>query len=48
MAEVLPGDNLKVFAKLIDMNEFTVVGAGQIIRGDTVCALAIMEVYLAS
>jgi 3-hydroxymyristoyl/3-hydroxydecanoyl-(acyl carrier protein) dehydratase len=48
MAEVLPGDDLTILAKLIDMNEFTVIGAGQIFKGDTVCALAIMEVYLAS
>jgi 3-hydroxymyristoyl/3-hydroxydecanoyl-(acyl carrier protein) dehydratase len=46
MAEVLPGDDLTVFAKLIDMNEFTVVGAGQILKGNIICALAIMEVYL--
>ena len=46
LAEVLPGDELTVLAKCLDMNEFTAIGAGQILKGGTVCAFAIMEVFL--
>lgn len=48
LTEVLPGDELTVLASCLDMNEFTVIGAGQILKGNTVCALAILEVYLAA
>lgn len=44
--EVGPGDELGVLAKLLDADAYTVVCAGQIVRDGTVCAVAVMEVYL--
>ena len=45
-AEVGPGDELTVLAKLLDSDAYTVTCAGQIIRDGTICAVAVMEVYL--
>lgn len=45
LAEVLPGDELQVIAKLITADDYTAICAGQLIKGETVCALAVMEVY---
>jgi 3-hydroxyacyl-[acyl-carrier-protein] dehydratase len=45
LAEVLPGDELQVIAKLITADDYTAVCAGQLLKGGTVCALAVTEVY---
>ncbi len=45
-AEVGPGDDLTVLAKLLDSDAYTVTCAGQIVRDGTICAIAVMEVYL--
>jgi 3-hydroxymyristoyl/3-hydroxydecanoyl-(acyl carrier protein) dehydratase len=45
-AEVGPGDELTVLAKLLESDAYTVTCAGQIIRDATICAVAVMEVYL--
>lgn len=45
-AEVGPGDELVVLVKLLDSDAYTVTCAGQIVRGGTVCAVAVVEVYL--
>jgi 3-hydroxymyristoyl/3-hydroxydecanoyl-(acyl carrier protein) dehydratase len=45
LAEVRPGDELTVIARLIAGDDYTATCAGQLVRGDTVCALAAMEVY---
>jgi 3-hydroxymyristoyl/3-hydroxydecanoyl-(acyl carrier protein) dehydratase len=45
-AEVRPGDELTVLAKLLDADAYTVTCAGQIVRDGTICAVAVMEVYL--
>ncbi len=44
-AEVLPGDSLTVLAKALVDDELTSIFAGQLLRMDTICALAIVEVY---
>lgn len=52
-AEVLPGDELTILAKLLSADDYTAICAGQLLRagGDgeamesTICALAVMEVY---
>ena len=44
-AEVSPGDDLEVLAKLIASDEYTAVCAGQILKGAVVCALAVTEAY---
>ncbi len=52
-AEVLPGDELTVLARLLSADEYTAICAGQLLktRGNgeamepTICALAVMEVY---
>lgn len=45
-AEVGPGDELMVLARLLESDAYTVTCAGQLIREATVCAVAVMEVYL--
>ena len=45
-AEVRPGDELTVLAKILDSDAYTATCAGQIIRDETICAVAVMEVYL--
>jgi len=45
LMEVRPGDDLAILAKIVDSDEYTAVCAGQIVRGDTICAFAVMEVY---
>lgn len=45
-SEIGPGDELAVLAKLLDSDAYTVTCAGQIVRDGTICAVAVMEVYL--
>lgn len=45
-AEVGPGDELDVLAKLLDADAYTATCAGQLTRGATICAVAVMEVFL--
>jgi 3-hydroxymyristoyl/3-hydroxydecanoyl-(acyl carrier protein) dehydratase len=45
-APVLPGDALEVGAHLVEHDGLTGIVAGQIHRGDTLCSLLVMEVYL--
>jgi 3-hydroxyacyl-[acyl-carrier-protein] dehydratase len=45
LAEVRPGDHLVVLAKIIESDEYTAICAGQIAKGETICAFAVMEVY---
>jgi len=46
MAEALPGDELTLLGQRLSHDDYTVVCAGQVMRGGTLCALAVMEVYL--
>jgi 3-hydroxyacyl-[acyl-carrier-protein] dehydratase len=46
LAEVRPGDALDIFATVVDSNDYTAVCAGQLMRGDSILSLAIVEVYL--
>jgi 3-oxoacyl-(acyl-carrier-protein) synthase len=46
LKEVKPGDDLTVLANAVESDEFTAVCAGQIIKGEAICAFAIMEVIL--
>ena len=43
LAEVRPGDQLTVLSKLLEDNGYTAILAGQILKEDVVCAMAIME-----
>jgi 3-hydroxyacyl-[acyl-carrier-protein] dehydratase len=45
-AEVSPGDELTLLAKVVEDNGYTAISAGQVLKGDTICVMAIMEVYL--
>jgi 3-hydroxyacyl-[acyl-carrier-protein] dehydratase len=45
LAAVRPDDDLLVLAKVIDVNDYTGISAGQILNGDTICSFAVMEVY---
>jgi 3-hydroxymyristoyl/3-hydroxydecanoyl-(acyl carrier protein) dehydratase len=46
LAEALPGDELTLYGKRLSHDDYTVVCAGQVVRGETICAVAVMEVYL--
>jgi len=46
LAEVLPGDELTVLATLLESDDYGAICAGQILKGDSVTAFAVMEVYL--
>lgn len=43
-AEVQPGDDITVLACLLAADEYMATCAGQILKGETVCTVAIMEV----
>jgi 3-hydroxyacyl-[acyl-carrier-protein] dehydratase len=45
LAEVSPGDELQVIAKLVRSDDYTAICAGQLLKGGAVCAFAVMEVY---
>jgi 3-hydroxyacyl-[acyl-carrier-protein] dehydratase len=45
LAEVGPEDDLAVLAKIVECDEYTAICAGQIVRDDTICTFAVMEVY---
>ena len=45
-AEVGPGDELVLLANVVEDNGYTAISAGQVLKGDTICVMAIMEVYL--
>jgi len=45
LAAVRPGDELAVLAKVIESDDYTALCAGQLIKGDTIYAYAVMEVY---
>jgi 3-hydroxymyristoyl/3-hydroxydecanoyl-(acyl carrier protein) dehydratase len=45
-AEVRPGDQLTVVGKILEDNGYTSVLAGQILRGETICAFCVLEAYL--
>lgn len=42
---IRPGDDLTVLARLLSMDELTATSVGQVLRGDTVCAVAVLEGY---
>ena len=46
LAEVGPGAQLDILAQVVERDEYTVICAGQLMRGDTVASLCIVEVYL--
>lgn len=47
LAEVLPNDELDLLCKRLVNDTYTVVCAAQVVKGDAICALAVMEVFLA-
>ncbi len=44
--EALPGDDLTLLCRRLEADAYTVVCGAQAVRGDTICAVAIMEVFL--
>ena len=44
--EVLPGDEVTILAKLLEKDEYTFKGIGQVISGTKVCAIAIADFYI--
>ena len=45
LAAVRPGDELTILARVIESDTYTALCAGQLMRGDTIYAFAVMEVY---
>lgn len=46
LAEARPGDKLTLLGKLLEDNGYTATLAGQVIRDETICSMAIMEAML--
>lgn len=46
LAEVSPGDELTILASLLESDGYGAICAGQLLKGGTVAAFAVMEVYL--
>ena len=46
LAEARPGDKLTVIGRVIDGGDYVAVIGGQVLRGDTVCAITIQEAYI--
>jgi len=46
MAAALPGDDLQLQVRRLANDGYTMTCAGQAIRGDTICALVILEVFM--
>ncbi len=44
--EVRPGDRVTITSKLLEQDSYTVLCAGQVLKGDTVCSMGIMEVFM--
>ena len=45
LAEVPPASHTTSLVKLLDANDYTALVAGQLAIGETICTLAVMEVY---
>lgn len=45
-AEALPGDDLELLGERLVSDSYTVVCAAQVRKGETICAVAVMEVFL--
>ncbi len=46
LAEVRPGDRLEIAARMVEEGGYTAVMAGQILRGETICAVGALEAFL--
>jgi 3-hydroxyacyl-[acyl-carrier-protein] dehydratase len=46
LSPVRPGDELTVVGRMLELNDYTAICAGQILREETVCSFGVMEVYL--
>jgi 3-hydroxymyristoyl/3-hydroxydecanoyl-(acyl carrier protein) dehydratase len=46
LAPVRPGNDLTVVGRILELNDYTGICAGQILCSGTVCAFGVMEVYL--
>ena len=44
--EVLPGDTVTIAAKLLEKDEYTFKGIGQVVNGTKVCTIAIADFYI--
>lgn len=46
LSEVGPGDDVTILATLVESDGYGAICAGQLMKGDAIAALAVMEVYL--
>ncbi|MBD3240425.1 MAG: hypothetical protein GF331_07555 [Chitinivibrionales bacterium] len=44
--EVLPGDRVTLQARVLDQDEYRIRGIGQVLKGDTVCTVAVAEFFI--
>ena len=47
IAEARPGEELTLLSRRLESDSYTVVCAAQVLKQETICAMAIMEVFLA-
>ncbi len=45
LAAIRPGAELRLLCKSLEVNDYTGLCAGQVLEGDTICCVAVMEVY---
>jgi 3-hydroxyacyl-[acyl-carrier-protein] dehydratase len=45
-SEVLPGDEVDIYAKFLDQDEFKFKGIGQVVKGEDICTITIGEFYI--
>lgn len=45
LSPVSPGADLDVLCRAIEINDFTGIFAGQVLRGDAICSFGVSEVY---
>jgi hypothetical protein len=46
LSEILPGDDITILTKLVESDGYGALCAGQLMKGDAVASLVVMEVYL--
>jgi 3-hydroxymyristoyl/3-hydroxydecanoyl-(acyl carrier protein) dehydratase len=44
-SEVLPGDEVGITAKMVHLDDYGAICAGQILKGDAICTFSMSEVY---
>ncbi len=46
VSEVRPGDRVTITSQLLEQDSYCVICAGQVMKGDSVCSMGVMEVFM--